>query len=101
MGSSRIAGALRISALSLQRSKTALGAAFRRKARHKGGAIAVFATARKLAQLIYRMLRFGTPYIDKGAAAYEARFRERQLNGLRSSANALGYNLVPQGMTPS
>ncbi len=38
-----------MAALSLQRSKTALGAFFRRKARHKGGAVAVFATARKLA----------------------------------------------------
>jgi transposase len=100
LGSSRIAGALRIAALSLQRSKTALGAAFRRKARHKGGAIAVFATARTLAQLVYRMLRFGQPYVDKGAAAYEARFRDRQLRGLRSSADALGYDLVPQSVTP-
>ena len=33
-----------MAALSLQRSKTALGAAFRRKARHKGGAVAVFDT---------------------------------------------------------
>ena len=37
---------------SLQRSKTALGAAFRRLARRKDRAVAVFATARKLAQLV-------------------------------------------------
>src|SRR3546814_1703724 len=36
--------------ISLQRSKTALGASFRRIARHKGGAVAVFATARQLAR---------------------------------------------------
>lgn len=100
LGSSRIAGALRIAALSLQRSKTALGAAFRRKSRHKGGAVAVFATARKLAQLVYRMLRYGMSYVDVGAAAYEDRFRDRQLHGLRTSANSLGYDLVPQAVTP-
>jgi transposase len=53
LGANRIAGVLRMAATSLQRSKTALGAAFRRIARHKGGAVAVFAIARKLAQLIY------------------------------------------------
>ena len=66
----------------------------------KGGAVAVFATARKLAQLAYRMLRYGTSYVDVGAAAYEERFRSRQLHGLRSSANSLGYDLVPQAVTP-
>jgi len=38
LGAHRIAGVLRMAATSLQRSKTALGAAFRRIARHKGGA---------------------------------------------------------------
>jgi hypothetical protein len=45
-------GVLRMAATSLQRSKTALGASFRRIARHKEGAVAVFATARQLARLI-------------------------------------------------
>jgi hypothetical protein len=43
-------------ATSLQRSKTARGAAFRCIARHKAGVVAVFATADKLSLLIYRML---------------------------------------------
>jgi hypothetical protein len=63
-----------MAATSLQRSKTALGAAFRRIARHKGGAVAVFAIARKLSQLIYRMLRYGQDYVDIGEKAYEAQF---------------------------
>ncbi len=46
LGANRIAGVLRMAATSLQRSKTALGASFRRLARHKGAAVAVFATAR-------------------------------------------------------
>ena len=35
----------------------ASGVAFRRTARYKGGAVAIFAIARKLAVLVYRMLR--------------------------------------------
>jgi hypothetical protein len=84
-----------MSALSLQRSKTALGAAFRRVARHKGGAVAIFATARKIATLVFRMLRFGQDYLDVGEKAYEARFHQRRLNGLKMSAKSLGYELVP------
>jgi transposase len=56
-GSTRVAAALRMAATSLHHSETALGAYFRRIARHKGKDIAVFATARKLATLIYRLLR--------------------------------------------
>jgi hypothetical protein len=32
--------------------------------------VAVFATARKLATLIYRLLRGGQPYVDEGVEAY-------------------------------
>jgi transposase len=49
MGANRIAAALRMAAVGIQRSKTAIGASFRRIARHKGAAVAVFATARQLA----------------------------------------------------
>ena len=66
LGANRIAGALRMAATSLQRSKTALGASFRRIARYKSGAVAVFATARQLARLVYRMLRYGHDYVDIG-----------------------------------
>jgi transposase len=93
-GATRIAGVLRMAALSLSRSKTALGAEFRRLARRKDGAVAGFAIARKLAQLVYRMLRFGQDYIDIGEAAYEARYRARRLQALQANATELGYDLV-------
>ncbi len=83
-----------MAAVAMQRSKTALGAAFRRIARHKGAAVAVFAIARKLAQLIYRLLRFGQDYIDIGDAAYEERFRVRRLSSMAQAAKQLGYALV-------
>jgi transposase len=97
LGASRIAAVLRMAALSLQRSKTALGASFRRIARHKGAAVAVFATARHLARLVYRVLRWGHDYVDIGEEAYERRFRIRRLAALTETARSLGYTLVPTG----
>ena len=95
LGANRIAGVLRMAALSLHRSKTALGAAFRRIARHKAGEVAVFAIARKLAQLIYRMLRYGHDYVDIGEQAYELQFRARRFEAIKDAAKSLGYLLVP------
>ena len=48
-GSTRVAAVLRMAAVSLKHSKTALGAAFRRKARPQGWTVAVFSMARRLA----------------------------------------------------
>ncbi len=56
---------------------------------------AVFATARKLAVLVYRMLRFGQDYVDEGEAAYEQRHRQRTLAYLKTTAKDLGYQLLP------
>ena len=99
LGANRIAGVLRMAATSLQRSKTALGASFRRVARHKGGAVAVFATARQLARLIYRMLRYGHDYVDIGEHAYDHQFQTRRLAALTETARTLGYTLVPKVAT--
>lgn len=94
-GATRLASVLRMAACSLQRSRTALGAQFRRIARRKGYAVAVFAIARKLAVLIYRMLRYGQDYVDQGAEAYEQRFQEQRLRNLQSIARQMGYELKP------
>ena len=95
LGANRIANDLRMAALSLRRSKSALGAYYRHIARRKGANVAVFATARKLAILIYRMLRYGQEYVDIGEAAYEERFQERRFQGIAAAAKHLGYQLVP------
>ena len=50
--STRVAGALRMAALSLQHSETALGAYYRQIARRIGADVAVSASARKLGTLI-------------------------------------------------
>ena len=94
MGANRIANALRMAANSVRRSKSALGASFRRIARHKGASVAVFAIARQLAQLVYRMLRYGSDFVDVGEDAYEQRFKDRRLASLKESARSLGLVLV-------
>jgi len=95
LGANRVSGALRMAATALQRSKSALGATFRRIARNKNGAVAVFATARKLAQLVYRMLRFGTDYVDIGEKAYEEKFKQRRIASIKEAARSLGLKVLP------
>ena len=93
--SSRVAAALRMAALSLRRTPTALGAYYRKVAQRLGADIAVFATARKLATLIFRLLRWGQPYVDEGAQAYEARYQQQRIKSLTAKAKELGYKLTP------
>lgn len=93
--STRVAEALRMAALSLRNSATALGAYYRKIARRIGGDVAVFATARKLATLIYRLLRWGQQYVDEGAEAYERRYQPIRITALKAKARELGYELVP------
>ena len=93
--STRVAAALRMAALSLRHSQTALGAYYRKMAQRLGGDIAVFATARKLATLIYRLLRWGQAYVDEGVAAYENRYRQQRIGRLAATAKLLGYQLAP------
>jgi transposase len=59
-----------------------------------GDGVAVFATARKLATLIYRLLRWGQPYVDEGVEAYEKRYQEGRIKRLRASAKDLGFQLT-------
>ena len=97
--STRVSGALRMASLSLRNSATALGAYYRKIARRIGGDVAVFATARKLATLIYRMLRWGQRYVDEGAEAYERRYQQIRITTLKAKAKDLGYELVQRQVT--
>lgn len=98
--STRVAAALRMAALSLRHSQTALGAYYRRIARRIAADVAVFATARKLATLIYRLLKWGQPYVDEGVEAYQKRYQEARIKGLIVKAKELGYQLTPQTSEP-
>ncbi len=90
----RAAALLRIAAVNIGRTQTALGAFYRRLAARIGKAKAVTATARKLAILFYNALRFGLAYADPGASYYEERYRQRVLDNLRRRAHQMGFTLV-------
>ena len=90
----RAAAILRLSAMSLGRTDTALGAFYRRLAARTGKPQAITATARKLAILVYRALKGEFRYHDPGAAAYDAQQRTRALRRLRQRAAILGFELV-------
>lgn len=90
----RAAAILRLAAMNLGRSQTALGAFYRRLAFRVGKAKAITATARKLAILVYRTLKDGLVYRDPGADAYDAQHRTHVLRRLRQRAANLGFGLV-------
>jgi hypothetical protein len=90
----RATALLRIAAVNIGRTRTALGAFNRRLAARTGKAKAVTATARKLAALFYNALHFGMTYTDPGAAYYEERYRQRVLANLRRRAEHLGFRLI-------
>jgi transposase len=92
----RTAEVLRNAASSLKHSRSALGAYYRRIARRKDSGVAVFATARKLGGLVYRMLRYGQQYVDVGQAEYDKRYEQTRIRALKSTANQMGYDLVKQ-----
>ena len=57
---------------------------------------AITAMARKLALLIYRMLKYGTQYVDKGMQHYETKYQETKVQYLRTQAAKLGMMLLPK-----
>jgi transposase len=92
--SNRTAALLRLVAVAIGKTQTALGAFYRRLGARIGKAKAVTATARKLAVLFYRALRFGMTYADPGAEYYEKRYKRRVIDNLERRARSLGFKLV-------
>lgn len=90
----RAATALRMAATSLWRSKTYLGAKFKRLRAHLGAPKAITAMAHSLARLVYRMLRYGQQYVDKGMHFYQQRYQQQQINWLQKKARDLGLVLT-------
>lgn len=90
----RAAAALRMAALTLFNSKSALGAYLRRQRSRLGAPKAITATAHKLARLIYSMLKHGAKFVDAGQEEYEERYRSRVVHNLTRRAKELGFNLV-------
>jgi transposase len=98
-GANRAARALRMAAQGCHHAKNALGAFYRRIQARAGGAKAIVATARKIAERVYRMLKYGQDYVRQSQAAYEAAYQIRLTKALAKKAASLGYKLVPETMT--
>jgi transposase len=94
-GANRAARALRMAAQGCHHAKNALGAFYRRIQARCGGAKAVVATARKIAERVYRLLKYGHEYVRQAEQAYEEAYRQRTVKGLARKAESLGYKLVP------
>lgn len=90
----RAAQALRMAAVSLYRSKTALGAFFRRVRSRSGALKAITATGHKLSRILYRMMVNRENYRETGENFYEQQYRARVIANLSKRANELGYTLV-------
>jgi transposase len=90
----RAAALLRLAAMNLGRTQTALGSFYRRLAYRIGKAKAITATARKLAILVYRTLKGELVYQDPGAVVYDIHQRNRTLRRLRQRAENLGFTLI-------
>ena len=73
----------------------ALGGFYRRLRGRLGGLAANVALARKLAQLFYRLLRYGIEYVEKGLQNYEIKVLENETRLLRKLAQKQGFILMP------
>lgn len=93
-GKNRLATALCVAAQTLFRSRDALGMRARKLRARLGAAKAVTAMAHYLARLVYRLLKYGHEYVDKGLQQYEAECQQRAIAALRKRATSLGFALV-------
>lgn len=91
---SRVGQIFRVAAQTLARSKTALGAFYRRMRARKGGAFAVAVTAHKLAKLFFRLLSSGQNYVERGVDYYEERYKAQRVRAALKMLSAHGFNAI-------
>ena len=87
--------ALRMAAMAARRSETFIGAMHRAKFARMDTPVAIKATARDLACLVYLMVTEGQEYVEQGIDAYEKRHLNRKFAHLDRQARKLGLQLVP------
>lgn len=90
----RMAILLRIVAPSVGKTDTWLGIFHRRLRARLGPAGANTATARKLACLIYHLLKYKEGYIDVDQLVFTEKIRTQRINRLRKQAEELGMQLT-------
>ena len=90
----KVAQSLRMAALTARRSQTFIGARHRGRLARKDAPVAITATARELACLIYTLITRGEEYVERGIEAHERRRVDRTVSNLGRRAKQLGYQLV-------
>jgi transposase len=91
----RVRQALKMAAMSLSHSDSALGAFYRRLCSRMDKPRANTAVAHKLARMVYFMLTRGEDYVDQGQQRYEEQQRQRSVAALKRRAAALGFDINP------
>ena len=91
----RVRQALKMAAMSLSHSDSALGAFYRRLCSRMDKPSANTATAHKLARMVYFMLTRGEDFVDQGQQHYEEQQRQRSVAALKRRAAALGFDINP------
>jgi hypothetical protein len=91
----RVRQALKMAAMSLKYSDSALGAFYRRLCSRMDKSSANTAVAHKLARMVYFMLTRGEDFVDKGQQHCEQQQRQRSVAALKRRAAALGFEINP------
>ena len=81
-------------------AKNALGAFYRRIQARAGGPKVIVATTRKIAERVYRLLKYGQEYVRQSQEAYEQAYQQRLVKSLATKAAHLGHKLVPETISP-
>ena len=85
-----------MAAMAARRSETFIGAKHRARLARMDTPVAIKATARELACLIYLMVTEGQEYVEQGIDAYEKRRLNRKFAHLDRQAQKLGFQLIPK-----
>ena len=88
-----------MAAYSIQRSKNWLAIFYHRIKAKSGASKAITATARKIAVILYKMMKEKTEFTPIPNEIYMASFRERQIRKIKRQAQQLGLQVAPNLVT--
>lgn len=71
-----------------------LGAFGRRIKSRRGPSVAVKATARKLAELYWKLMVKGLDFVENGVKTYELKIKQQEEKWIKKKASKLGYQLI-------
>jgi transposase len=91
----RAGQAFRMAAQSVKQADCPFGVFYRRLRARLGPAQATVATARMIACVVYRMLKYQIEYDPLSVNEYQQQYEEQQIKYMKKRAAKLGYELVP------